>query len=135
MRGRRFVSGHNLNGLPKSVAHRAAIGAAQRIAWLTKRKRKPLGSTYTDVHGYTRVKVVEGKGRWVMEHIMVMSELIGRPVSKEEVVHHVNGCRSDNRPENLFLCRDRAHHNAVHRSQVTGCRVARGSARGIGGVS
>jgi len=42
-------------------------------------------------------------GGCVFEHVVVMSETIGRPLRKGETVHHKNGIRSDNRPENLEL--------------------------------
>lgn len=40
---------------------------------------------------------------WVYEHRYVMGEHIGRRLTKEENVHHLNGDRSDNRLDNLEL--------------------------------
>jgi hypothetical protein len=39
----------------------------------------------------------------VFEHILVMEERIGRHLLPSETVHHINGVRDDNRPENLEL--------------------------------
>jgi hypothetical protein len=44
------------------------------------------------------------KTRYVFEHILVMKELLGRHLAPGENVHHLNGSRDDNRPENLELC-------------------------------
>lgn len=40
----------------------------------------------------------------VQEHHFVMSQVLGRPIRPDEMVHHKNGVRHDNRPENLELC-------------------------------
>lgn len=44
-----------------------------------------------------------GKTKYVFEHILVMEEMLGRHLFPDENVHHINGVRDDNRPENLEL--------------------------------
>ena len=44
-----------------------------------------------------------GKGQYVFEHIIVMERILGRYLLPTESVHHRNGVRDDNRPENLEL--------------------------------
>lgn len=55
---------------------------------------------YTTKDGYVS-KSIGGKN--VLQHRQVMSEHLGRPLRRNENVHHLNGVRHDNRIENLEL--------------------------------
>lgn len=50
----------------------------------------------------------------VLEHRLVMEEALGRHLASEEVVHHINGNRSDNRIGNLRLFATQAEHVRYH---------------------
>jgi len=75
------------------------------------------GGTFTDKRGYVYQKDRSHPGRnshnYVQVHRLVMEEIIGRPLKKEEIVHHKNGVKNDNRPKNLEIKLRSNHHGEI----------------------
>lgn len=67
--------------------------------------------------GYVMTRTPTG---WAYAHRVVMERMLGRGLIKGEEVHHRNGDRTDNRPENLELWH-RSHPKSQRLSDVPHC--------------
>lgn len=110
-----------------SGAHlHSETGEANRLAsWISKGNRERQQSLTGPANpGFLGRKIdagyvwvwVDSIG-YIQEHRLVAEKMLGRTLTRDEVVHHRNEIRSDNRPENLCVM-TRAEHIREHRNDL-----------------
>lgn len=106
----------------KNKGKKYALGTKrtdEQKEWESIAKSKGIGKK--EIHnGYVRIYFPDhpksDKRGWILEHILIMECNIGRWLKDNEVVHHKNKIRSDNRIENLQLL-TRVEHSRLHREE------------------
>jgi len=71
--------------------------------------RSSAGSNQQYVYMWASDHPFANKQHYVMEHRLVMEKKIGRYLESDEIVHHINGVKNDNRIENLELTHKGEH--------------------------
>lgn len=65
-------------------------------------------------HGHPNVD----RYSYIFEHRLVAEKKLNRYLTKEERVHHINGVKDDNRPENLYLFSTMESHVIFHNRKI-----------------
>lgn len=98
-------------GRKHSLKVREKMSGENHHKWNGGRVQHPEGYVYILSKNHPR----KNKSGYVYEHILVMEKILGRYKWPEEVVHHINGKKHDNRPSNLMLFPNNASHIRYHR--------------------
>lgn len=54
---------------------------------------------------------------YAYEHRLVAEQKVGRMLKPGEQIHHINGIKTDNRPENITVAANQAEHRSLHRKR------------------
>lgn len=116
----RFAHGHGAPPPP-------ALSGVDSPTWKGGRNRVSGGYILVKIEDDDPLIAMADARGYVYEHRVVMARHIGRPLTREEVVHHINELTDDNRLENLMLFPSNGehlrYHAAVRRAETIGpCR-------------
>lgn len=64
------------------------------------------GGESINFHGYIRLRYKKG---YIYKHRFLMEQYLGRKLKSNEVVHHIDGDRSNNKRSNLMIFKKRLH--------------------------
>lgn len=113
-----YVGGSQLKRYPGGGTYCSRDCTKIGISGQKFRLRKKETRRYITPGGYVLVKV--GIHEWILEHRLKMQKKLGRKLERHEVVHHINGVRSDNRLRNLRLCASQSEHHRIHEKEKSG---------------
>ena len=111
----RWIKRNTSGSLCKACAcRRHSMGEGNR-RWNSSRKTitKSGVRVYVDQnHPYFCMAGRCSKGHAILEHRLVMAESLGRPLKRQEVVHHIDGNNLNNELSNLLLLPSQSMHTA-----------------------
>ena len=109
---------NSFKGKSHSLKSRKKIGIESKKKftkeYINKIRNKCEGNKKRAINGYTLIKSYDHPNKNshndVLEHILVMSNKIGRAIKKGEIVHHKDFVRDNNKISNLWLYKNISEH-------------------------
>ena len=109
---------HIIKGKYKCCSKKCADEYKRKYAYKTKQWK---GGKFINKDRYVCVKYHNHPNsdcqNYVMEHRLVIEKILNRFLPTEYPIHHINGVRTNNRPENLICFTSKSAHNRFHKSE------------------
>ena len=102
----RFLKGYHAS---KKTEFKKGVIGKENFKWKGGRRKLKIGYIVTKAYGHPKAYRNE-----VYEHILVAEKKLGRYLTKNERVHHINGVKDDNRSENLIVFKNHGEHMRLH---------------------
>jgi uncharacterized protein (DUF1330 family) len=99
-------------------SHKEKSNKSKKYSGVIGLKTNWKGGRIITTEGYIRVYSPEhpfkDNSGYVLEHRLIVEKFIGRYLTKEEVIHHLNEDKQDNRIENLMIFPNGKEHIKFH---------------------
>lgn len=120
----RFAFCHPFKGKRHSKESKLLIGLKSKEKFTKEYfqniKNRCQGLAKRAINGYILIKDYKHPNRNshndVLEHIKIMSYVLGRPIKKNETIHHIDMTRDNNAIDNLYLFKNISEHLKCHAS-------------------
>ena len=87
----------------------SGLKGKKSFGWKGGRCKTALGYVLVYAPEHPRARSAGGTRPYVLEHILVWEQANGRQLPENHIIHHLNGIKDDNRPNNLVAISRSAH--------------------------